>query len=61
MVDWERNAARLRDDALPVGRDVPERPTVSAAAVDAVALMDALDIEEAVLAGFDWAARSGRI
>ena len=33
----------------------------SVAAVDAVALMDALDIEEAVLAGFDWAARSGRI
>jgi len=33
----------------------------AALAVDAVALMDALDIEEATVAGFDWGARSADI
>jgi pimeloyl-ACP methyl ester carboxylesterase len=33
----------------------------SALAVDAIALMDALEIEQAVLAGFDWGARTADI
>jgi pimeloyl-ACP methyl ester carboxylesterase len=33
----------------------------SALAVDVIALMDALKIEKAILAGFDWGARSGNI
>jgi pimeloyl-ACP methyl ester carboxylesterase len=33
----------------------------AAAAVDAIALMDALKIEKAILAGFDWGARTGDI
>jgi len=33
----------------------------SALAVDAVALMDALEIEQAVIAGFDWGARAANV
>ena len=33
----------------------------SALAVDAVALMDALEIEQAIIAGFDWGARAANV
>ena len=53
-------SARLRHDALPVGRTF-RNGQQSALAVDVVALMDALGIERAILAGFDWGARTADI
>jgi pimeloyl-ACP methyl ester carboxylesterase len=44
----------LSDDALRNGQQ-------SALAVDAIALMDALDIDTAIVAGFDWGARTADI
>ena len=44
----------LSDDALRNGQQ-------SALAVDAIALMDALDIDSAIVAGFDWGARTADI
>ena len=44
--------AFLADDTFRNGQQ-------SVLAVNAVALMDALGIEQAVLAGFDWGARTG--
>jgi pimeloyl-ACP methyl ester carboxylesterase len=44
----------LSDDALRNGQQ-------SALAVDAIALMDALEIDSAIVAGFDWGARTADI
>jgi pimeloyl-ACP methyl ester carboxylesterase len=44
----------LSDDALRNGQQ-------SALAVDAIALMDALDLDTAIVAGFDWGARTADI
>jgi pimeloyl-ACP methyl ester carboxylesterase len=44
----------LSDDALRNGQQ-------SALAVDAIALMDALEIDRAIVAGFDWGARTADI
>jgi pimeloyl-ACP methyl ester carboxylesterase len=41
--------------------DTPRNGEQAALAVDAVALLDALDIERAVMAGFDWGARTADI
>ena len=41
--------------------DAPRNGDPAVVAVDAVALMDALKIEKAVLAGFDWGARTANI
>jgi pimeloyl-ACP methyl ester carboxylesterase len=41
--------------------ETPRNGQQSAVALDVVALMDALKIEKATLAGFDWGARSGDI
>ena len=41
--------------------DTPRNGQQSALAVDAIALMDALKIEKAILAGFDWGARTADI
>ena len=54
-------SARLRHDALPVERDTRATASQSALAVDIIALMDALKIEKAILAGFDWGARTANI
>jgi hypothetical protein len=39
----------------------PRNGQQSALAIDAIALMDALDIDRAVVAGFDWGARTADI
>jgi pimeloyl-ACP methyl ester carboxylesterase len=44
----------LSDDAVRNGQQ-------SALALDAVALLDALDIERAIVAGFDWGARTANV
>ena len=44
----------LADDAVRNGQQ-------AALAVDAIALMDALDIDEAIVAGFDWGARTANV
>ena len=44
----------LSDDTFRNGQQ-------SAVAVDTVALMDALEIEHAILAGFDWGARTANV
>jgi pimeloyl-ACP methyl ester carboxylesterase len=41
--------------------DTPRNGEQAALAIDAIALMDALEIETAVVAGFDWGARSANI
>jgi pimeloyl-ACP methyl ester carboxylesterase len=41
--------------------DTPRSGEPAATAVDAVALMDALGIQKAILAGFDWGARTANI
>jgi pimeloyl-ACP methyl ester carboxylesterase len=41
--------------------DTPRNAQQSAIAVDAIALMDALRIEKAIVAGFDWGARTANI
>ena len=48
-------------DALSFERHVPERPATAVVALDIIALMDALKIEKATLAGFDWGARTADI
>ena len=53
-------AARLRHDALPLRRNAAQRPA-GALATDVIALMDALKIDKAVIAGFDWGARTADI
>ena len=53
--------ARLRLDALPLRRDAPQRRAGRARASTPIALMDALGIETAVVAGFDWGARTADI
>ena len=53
--------ARLWLDAVPRREDTPRNGEQAALAVDVVALMDALKIERAVIAGFDWGARSAGI
>ena len=50
-------SARLRDDALSFERNVPECQE-AAVAVDVIALMDALKIQNAMIGGFDWGART---
>ena len=50
----------VRDDALPVGRDVPQRCSRRRLRSTS-SLMDALEIEQAILAGFDWGARTADI
>src|SRR4051794_8114933 len=44
-----------------LGDDAPRNGQQAAVAADVVALMDALGIERAVLAGFDWGARSADV
>ena len=44
-----------------LSRETPRNGQQSVVAVDAVALMDALKIEKATLAGFDWGARTADI
>jgi len=44
-----------------LSNETPRNGQPSAVAVDVIALMDALKIEKAVLAGFDWGARSADI
>lgn len=44
-----------------LSNDAPRNGQPSAVAADVVALMDALKIEKATLAGFDWGARSANI
>src|SRR5262249_8961054 len=44
-----------------LARDTARNGQQSVVAVDAVALMDSLEIEQAVLAGFDWGARTADI
>jgi pimeloyl-ACP methyl ester carboxylesterase len=46
-----------RVDALPRRRDAARRPA-GAIGADVVALMDALRLERAVLAGYDWGGRA---
>jgi pimeloyl-ACP methyl ester carboxylesterase len=41
--------------------DTPRNGQPSVVAVDAIALMDALKIEKAIIGGFDWGARTGDI
>jgi pimeloyl-ACP methyl ester carboxylesterase len=41
--------------------DTPRNGQQSALAVDTIALMDALDIDEAIVAGFDWGARTANV
>jgi pimeloyl-ACP methyl ester carboxylesterase len=41
--------------------DTPRNGQQAAVAVDVIALMDALGIEQAILAGFDWGARSAGV
>lgn len=41
--------------------ETPRNGQQSALAVDAIALMDALGIDEAVIAGFDWGARTANV
>ena len=41
--------------------DTPRNGQQSALAVDAIAVMDALAIDEAVIAGFDWGARAANV
>ena len=53
-------SARLWHDALSFERHGPQRPAVGDC-VDVIALMDALRIEKAILAGFDWGARTVNI
>ena len=48
-------ATRFLSDATP------RNGQPSAIAVDMIALMDALKIEKATIAGYDWGARTGRI
>ena len=52
--------ARLRHDALPVGRDDAQRPAVRACR-RRHRLMDALGIEAATIGGCDWGARTANI
>jgi pimeloyl-ACP methyl ester carboxylesterase len=52
--------ARLRDHAVPLSRHT-RNGQQAAVAVDVIALMDALGIETAILAGFDWGARSADV
>ena len=52
--------SRLWHDAFSFNRDIPERQP-SVVAVDITALMDALKIDKAVIAGFDWGARTANI
>jgi pimeloyl-ACP methyl ester carboxylesterase len=44
-----------------LSNDTPRNGQQSAVALDAIALMDALKIEKAVMAGFDWGARTADI
>src|SRR6476646_2363187 len=41
--------------------DTPRNGEQAALAVDAIALLDALDVDRAVVAGFDWGARTADI
>ncbi len=41
--------------------DVPRNGQQSVLAVDAIALMDALGVDEAIVAGFDWGARTANV
>ena len=54
-------SARLWHDALPCFSDTVRNGQPSALALDIIALMDALKIEKATLAGFDWGARTADI
>ena len=54
-------SARLRDDALSFERHVAQRPAIGRRRSIIIALMDALKIEKATLAGFDWGARTADI
>jgi pimeloyl-ACP methyl ester carboxylesterase len=49
-------SARLRHDALSVGGYVPQRPASGHGGGFLIALIDALKIETAILAGYDWGA-----
>ena len=53
--------ARLWHDALSFRATRPATASKSALAVDTIALMDALQIEKAIVAGFDWGARTANI
>ena len=44
-----------------ISSETPRNAQQSALAVDVIALMDALKIEKAILAGFDWGARTANI
>jgi pimeloyl-ACP methyl ester carboxylesterase len=50
-------SARLRHDALLVD-ETPRNGEQAALAADAIALLDALEIERAIVGGFDWGART---
>ena len=54
-------SARLRHDALSFRATRSATASQSVVAVDIIALMDALKIEKAILAGFDWGARTADI
>ncbi len=53
--------ARVRDDALSVRGDALRNGQQAALAADTVALMDALAIDKAIVAGFDWGARTANV
>ena len=53
--------ARLRRDAASCRATRPATASRRSIAVDIIALMDALKIEKAVVAGFDWGARTADI
>ena len=52
---------RLRHDTVPVERHDAERRSRRPSQSDVVALMDALGIDRAIVAGFDWGARSANV
>ena len=54
-------SARLRHDALSLRATRVRNGQQSAIAVDVIALMDALKIEKAIVAGCDWGARTANI
>ena len=54
-------SARLRHDALSVGRHARATASNRPSPSTSIALMDALKIEKAIIGGFDWGARTADI
>jgi len=56
------SARRRGSGCRPVrSEDTPHNGQQSALAVDAIALLDALGVDEAIVAGFDWGARTANV